>query len=1118
MSNLFVANGELGQDLLAVDWEATPLGPPEAWPQSLKTIVRVLLTSRFSMWMAWGPELTMLFNESYRRGTLGSKYPWALAKPAQQVWEEIWSDIGPRIETVMSTGVASWDESLLLFLERSGYREETYHTFSYSPLSDDEGRIVGMLCVVSEDTDRVIGERRLTTLRELGTGLSAARTEVDVCAITAQHLAVDLHSLPFSLVYLFQDDGAGARLVSAAGVTPGHPVAPHLVTEGRGGNWPIGEVIEGRSVVVDDLAQRFEDLPCGAWEEPPLQALLMPLVVQSQDQPFGFLVAGLNRYRPLDREYHGFVALVASQIAASIANARAYEAERQRAETLAELDRAKTTFFTNISHEFRTPLTLLLGPVEDALNDQNTPLAPEQRARVELVQNSAQRLLKLVNTLLDFSRLESGRVAAQYEPLELASYTTELVSMFKAATERAGLRLDVSCGPLDEPVYIDREMWAKIVSNLLSNALKFTFSGGISVRLTEVVEDGRPCVQLEVEDTGIGIDPADQLHLFERFHRVVGARARTFEGSGIGLALVAELAQMHGGSVAARSDPGVGSVFSVRVPLGHAHLAEEQLSPAPPDGVRSAETLASAFVEEAMRWLDANSDGTEVPGSPPPAGAERPRVLVVDDNADMRRYLRSLLVDSYVVDVAPDGAVAFEIAVATLPDLVLTDVMMPNMDGFALLAALRGDPRTSRVPVVMLSARSGEEAAVGGLEAGADDYLTKPFSAMELAARVRSNIELERARRQASREEHRIADELQRSLVPAGSFSSAHLEVATFYQAGVRGTRVGGDWYDVIELGAGRTALIIGDVMGRGVRAAAVMGQLRAAVRAYARLDLPPADILEFMDSAVRDLDGGQLVTCIYAIYDPTEQSLTYSNAGHLPPLLTSPGQPTRRLSGALGRPLGAGPAPRTEDRVSLVNGSQVALYTDGLVERRDRDLDAGIDAMAAQLDVRRNQLADLASALVESLRPDGADDDVAILVARVPDDSRRWESASWEVPPENNAVARARSFVTNTLRGWAAPDDTTDTVQLLASELVTNAIVHGLPPIELRLRSHAGEILLEVLDGANFIPRKLRPTPDDEHGRGLQLVALLADRWGSRVTDRGKAMWCVTGIKSFDL
>src|SRR5580692_725456 len=199
---LFSGGGEIGALVCDFDWSVTPLGDPENWPQSLKTIVRVMLTSRFAMWMGWGPELTFLYNDAYARMTLGKKHPWALGKPSREVWAEIWEDIGPRIQRVLDTGEATWDEALLLFLERSGYREETYHTFSYSPLHVDDGRVVGHLCVVSEETDRVIGERRLKTLRSLATELSKTITEEDVVSSLSRSLSENEQDLPFTLTYL----------------------------------------------------------------------------------------------------------------------------------------------------------------------------------------------------------------------------------------------------------------------------------------------------------------------------------------------------------------------------------------------------------------------------------------------------------------------------------------------------------------------------------------------------------------------------------------------------------------------------------------------------------------------------------------------------------------------------------------------------------------------------------------------------------------------------------------------------------------------------------------------------------------------------------------------------
>jgi signal transduction histidine kinase len=262
----------------------------------------------------------------------------------------------------------------------------------------------------------------------------------------------------------------------------------------------------------------------------------------SPDAQAGRLIVGLNPQRPSDEQDRAFLRLVADQLGTALANARAYEQERQRAEALAALDRAKTTFFSNVSHELRTPLTLLVGPLEDGLADTGTPLAPVHRERQEVAHRNALRLLRLVNTLLDFSRIEAGRIDANYEPTDLARLTTEVASVFRSAVEKAGLQLVVQCDPLSEPVYVDREMWEKILLNLLSNALKFTFDGHISVALREDADR----VELRVTDTGVGIPEADLPRMFERFHRIKDSRARTHEGTGIGLAFVQELARLHG--------------------------------------------------------------------------------------------------------------------------------------------------------------------------------------------------------------------------------------------------------------------------------------------------------------------------------------------------------------------------------------------------------------------------------------------------------------------------------------------------------------------------------------------------------------------------------------------
>jgi signal transduction histidine kinase len=761
-------SGVLGRLASEFDWTKTPLGSIKEWPQSLRTVVRVLLTSRFAMWMSWGPELTFLYNDAYARMTLGRKHPWALGRRSQEVWEEIWVDIGPRIEKVLRSGEATWDEALLLFLERSGYREETYHTFSYSPLFGDDGKTAGHLCVVSEETDRVIGERRLNTLRSLSAELNNTISEEDVVASVSRCLGENQKDLPFTLVYLFAGDGDQARLACRTGIPAGHPAAPESIEFEGHQVWPLVELLGGKdSLIVEDLQERFDSLPSGFWDKSPWRALLLPITSQGQGAPTGVLIAGLNPYRPLDVSYAGFVNLVAGQIAASIANGRAYEAERKRAEALAAIDRAKTAFFSNVSHEFRTPLTLMLGPLQDLLARSQTHLTPTAKQQIELANRNGARLLRLVNTLLDFSRIEAGRVEAVYQATDLAGFTSELASVFRSATDKAGLRLHVDCRDLREPVYVDRDMWEKIVLNLISNAFKFTFDGEIAVSIDRIGN----FAELRVRDTGVGIPPEAISRLFERFHRVPNTRSRTHEGTGIGLALVQELVKLHGGFIRVESTLGKGSTFVVSIPFGQDHLASGQLG-----GVRSLSSTATgakSFVEEALRWLPESADeDDELPSDellpvPCPPTAEpggRPRILVADDNSDMRKYLARMLAEHYEVETAPDGKVALDATRERPPNLILSDVMMPGLDGFQLLEAIRQDERTRRIPVMLLSARAGEESRVEGMQAGADDYLIKPFSARELLARIGSRLEIVRLRGEGEKRYRALAESLEKQV------------------------------------------------------------------------------------------------------------------------------------------------------------------------------------------------------------------------------------------------------------------------------------------------------------------------------------------------------------------
>ena len=739
--------GEMGARMRAYDWTATPLGAPQTWPQSLRTVVRIMLDSRYAMWMLWGPEFTFFCNDAYLP-TVGIKRDWVLGARSDKVWAEIWPDIGPRIEHVLRTGQATWDEGLLLFLERSGYPEETYHTFSYSPVYDDRGSVAGMLCVVTEDTERQLSERRIALLGAIGTDLASTKSEDEVFGVLQRHTGAGVADLPCTLMYIESEPSIARRVVRTGFDDDLHPAAPAVIEDDR--TWPVARVLEtGNELIVDDLAARFPPLPAGPWREPPRAALLLPIQQQGQTRPAGVFVACLNRYRPLDDAYRRFLELLVAQIASALANARSYAEERRRAEALAELDRVKTAFFSNVSHEFRTPLTLMMGPLEEILRDGGEALDDDTRANLAVAHRNSLRLLKLVNALLDFSRLEAGRLHARYQKVDIGPFTADLASVFRAAIERAGLALKVECAATGDDVYVDPAMWEKIVFNLISNAFKHTLAGEIRVRVTS----NGGAVELSVADTGVGIPPASIPQIFDRFYRVPNAQSRTYEGSGIGLALVRELVGLHGGTIGVTSVVGEGTVFTVTVPCGNAHLPAEHLMAA--DDSVGPGSAAAAYVDEALSWLppDVADDGARIAGADA-AGAPTDAsdtVLLVDDNADMREYVRRLLSTRFNVITAADGAEALAAVGSRVPDLVLTDVMMPRVDGFGLLKALRSDERTREIPVVLLSARAGEESRIEGIDAGADDYLVKPFSARELHARVSNNLAMARARRNFSR-------------------------------------------------------------------------------------------------------------------------------------------------------------------------------------------------------------------------------------------------------------------------------------------------------------------------------------------------------------------------------
>ena len=749
--------GEMGALMRATDWSRTRLGPVERWPRSLKTMLGVVLGSRFPMLLWWGPDLLHLYNDAYRP-ILRDKHPESLAAPAAEIWAEVWDVAGPMARSVQEGGPATWTEDLQLFIKSGAMAEETYFTFSYSPVPGDDGGVGGLLNTVQETTAKVQGERQIRMLRDLAARAAGSGSEEEACRAAAEVLSANELDLPFVLLYLLDAESGQARLAAEGGWAgyegPAKPL--HAPIGEDADSWPFAQALhERREVVVEDLATRFGPMPMGRWNARPERAILLPL--SRAGQVSAFLVAGISPHRSYDERYQRFFLATADQAAKILADASAFAAEKKRAEALEEIDRAKTAFFSNVSHEFRTPLTLLLGLIEEALGRPEPALEGEG---LNAAHRSALRLLKLVNSLLDFARIEAGRLQMSFAPVDISELTLDLASSFRSLVEGAGLSFTLDCPPLPEPVYLDPPQWEKIVLNLLSNAFKFTLQGGISVGLH--AEEGQ--VRLTVRDTGSGI-PADELpRIFERFHRVEGTKGRSFEGTGIGLSLVQELVKLHGGTLRVSSVEGQGSCFEVSLPTGRAHLpAERILDRAGTPAVDSA----MPYLLDASHWIGSGQEAWEPLHSPPQAsperkhGAGRARILLVDDNADMRDYLARLLAPRWQVETAGDGIAALAKAREEPPDLVLSDVMMPGLDGFGLLRALRGHPSTSQVPIILLSARAGEEAVLEGLETGADDYLVKPFAARELLARVQAHLELSRLRREWAKELERVNEGLE---------------------------------------------------------------------------------------------------------------------------------------------------------------------------------------------------------------------------------------------------------------------------------------------------------------------------------------------------------------------
>ncbi len=388
--SLFADGGEMGSLMSSFDWQRTKLGSPSMWPQSLKTAVRIVLTSQQPMFVWWGEDLVNLYNDPYR-AILGGKHPSALGQPASIVWKEIWDQVYPRAQRAMARNQGTYDEALFLMMERNGYPEETYYTFSYSPIPDDQGEARGIFCANTDETLRIITGRRLATQRELAAHATDALTIADASACCVKALSTNPRDIPFALLYLKQQPLNQIVCAGSCGVNNDSSDVAFQNSK----LWPLDEVLRTASSVVIDIPPGVQ-VPMGAWNGAPQRAALLPINPSGQVGYSAVLVVGLNPHHAYDSQYEDFLTLVAGQIASALTSAKAYEEERKRAEALEQLDRVKTTFFANISHEFRTPLTLMIGPVEDLIEQSERSGESSSRASLKIVHRNAVRLQKLV--------------------------------------------------------------------------------------------------------------------------------------------------------------------------------------------------------------------------------------------------------------------------------------------------------------------------------------------------------------------------------------------------------------------------------------------------------------------------------------------------------------------------------------------------------------------------------------------------------------------------------------------------------------------------------------------------------------------------------------------------
>ncbi|CAJ0906946.1 11923_t:CDS:10 [Entrophospora sp. SA101] len=768
------------------DWASTSLGPVESWDSSLKSAVSICIHSVFPMAIYYGDDLVFIYNQMWRP-ILKMKHPSALGKTFGEVWPEIYDKFMKLFQEVKASGKGTSEDDTKLFLQRDGYNEETYFSFALNPIFNGD-TVTGILAVVQETTEKVLGARRLKVLSELGNNTPGTRSVENACHLLTSTLREHNADIPYSLVYLIENKNNSAKSADLIATTfdedleiesdengvkkcsfvkgksrrslpdyfprtydfvdltmddddnitdssstfsasssdltipkinkevlseYGHPLD---LSDTSSSTWPLKKVLKSSTKVIVKLKNSS-------------YAIIFPVYINSGGKLVltAIMICGINIYRTIDNEYIDFLKLVMGHANSAMTHGRSREEEREQAAILEDLNRQKIMFFQNVSHELRTPLTLMLSPLDEAVTIYTSAKYDTLLTHLNMAQRNSRRLLK-------FSRIEAGRLEAIYRETDISKLTIELASCFESMAQSLNLQYNIEIikpeifnKNITKKVYLDKDMYEKIVFNICSNAFKHTWEGSVTIRLYVDKKDDKEIVIFEVSDTGVGIPENDLPNLFQRFYRVESKQSRSHEGTGIGLALVRELINLHGGDISVESKIDVGSTFKIWIPTGFEHLPLDRV------------IFGASPSDRDIQMLN----------------------IIENDRRD-RTYLTGILFkDDFKVYSASDGkdALAIVKSLKKLPDLVLSDIMMPNMNGIELLNALRSDPRTQSIPVILLSAKAGEEARLNN---GADDYLTKPFQPKELIARVRANIKLSNLRQKLynQRRQQNITKEL----------------------------------------------------------------------------------------------------------------------------------------------------------------------------------------------------------------------------------------------------------------------------------------------------------------------------------------------------------------------